>query len=87
MATLKKERPIRRSISLQPGIHRRIQQLAQNRKVKASRVLEDLVEAGLEAKEAERRRFFELAARLRATNNPAELRQIKRELARLTFGN
>jgi hypothetical protein len=41
---------------------------------------------GIEAKEAEKRRFFELAERLRATDDQTELSAIKNELARMTFG-
>ena len=52
----------------------------------ANRVLENLIEAGLEAKEAEKRRFFELTERLRAATDATELQQIKEELARMTFG-
>lgn len=52
----------------------------------ANRVLESLIEAGLEAKEAEKRRFFELTERLRSAVDAAELQQIKEELARMTFG-
>jgi hypothetical protein len=39
------------------------------------------------AREAEKRRFFDLAERLRATHDPDELRQVKDELARITFGS
>jgi len=49
-------------------------------------VIENLIETGLQAKEAEKRRFFELAERLRTTTDKAELQQIKNELARMTFG-
>ncbi len=49
-------------------------------------MIENLIETGLEAKEAEKRRFFELAERLRTTTDKAELQQIKNELARMTFG-
>jgi len=40
----------------------------------------------LDAKEAEKRRFYELAERLQTTKNQSELQEIKQELARLTFG-
>ena len=38
-------------------------------------MIENLIETGLEAKEAEKRRFFELAERLRTTTDKAELQQ------------
>ena len=59
--------------------------MARRQNRSANRVLEHLIEAGLEAKEAEKRRFFELTERLRAVTNPIELQQIKEELARMTF--
>ncbi|HLX77042.1 MAG TPA: hypothetical protein VKR26_20005 [Terriglobales bacterium] len=48
--------------------------------------MEHLIETGLETKEAEKRRFFELTERLRTASDAAELQQIKEELARMTFG-
>lgn len=50
-------------------------------------MLEVLIEAGLRAKETEKQRFFELADRLRATNDVDEIQQIKGDLARMTFGS
>jgi hypothetical protein len=76
----------RRSISLSADIDRRVQKLAQRHKLSTNRILEDLVYAGLEAKEAEKRRFFELAERLRETNDDSEAEKLKQELARATFG-
>ncbi len=49
-------------------------------------MIENLIETGLQAKETEKCRFFELADRLRTTTDKAELQQIKNELARMTFG-
>jgi len=39
------------------------------------------------AKDAERRRFVQLADRLSSSKDPAEQERIKEELARLTFGD
>ena len=50
-------------------------------------MVENLIAAGLEAKEGERRRFFELADRLRTASDPVELQHVKEELARMTFGS
>jgi len=50
-------------------------------------VIENLIETGLEAKEAEKRRFFELAERFRAANAPDEIKATKAELARMIFGD
>jgi len=87
MATTKVKKIVRRSISLPREIDSKVQTLARRQNWSANQVLEDLIETGLEAKEAEKRHFFELAERLRTTTDPAELRRIKDELARMTFGS
>jgi hypothetical protein len=46
----------------------------------------DLVEAGLESKETEKQRFFALADLLTVSDDPAEKKKLKDELARMTFG-
>jgi hypothetical protein len=82
----KSRKTVRRSISLSKEVDRKVQSLARHKNFSANRVLEDLIETGLEAKEAERLRFFDLAERLRTLENEAEIEQVKRELARMTFG-
>jgi hypothetical protein len=52
----------------------------------ANRVIVDLVESGQEAKEREKIAFFDLAERLTHTSDRAEQKRLKRELARMTFG-
>ena len=87
MAIAKRARRIvRRSVSLPSEVDLKVQELAVHQKRSASRIIENLVETGLEAKEAEKRRFFELAERLRTATDRAELQRIKNELARMTFG-
>jgi len=63
-----------------------VQAIAKTRKTSASRVLVDLIEAGMQSKEAEKERFFALANRLSETSDPAERQKLKKELARMTFG-
>jgi len=87
MATAKRTRPIRRSVSLRPEIDGKVRKIAQDQKRSANRVLEILIETGLQAKEAEKHHFFELAERLRTTTDPDELKRTKEELARMTFGS
>lgn len=78
---------VRQSVSLPSSVARRVRTLAEKRKASANRVLVDLIEAGLRSKEAEKEAFFALANRLEQTTDPAERRRIKKELARLTFGD
>ena len=84
MATM--EKPTRQSISLPSRLAKRVKALAKHQKTSVNRVLVELIETGLESKEAEKRRFFELADQLSTSTDRAEQRRIKEELARLTFG-
>ncbi len=78
------QRNLRQSVTLPPAVARRVQALAKRRKISANRVLIDLIESGLEAKEREN--FLELADRLAVTSDHAEQKRLKEELARMTFG-
>ena len=81
------QRNVRQSVSLPSGIARRVQALAKRQRTSANRVIVDLIESGLEAKERERAAFFELADRLTQSTDRAEQKRLKEELARMTFGN
>ena len=84
MATL--ERPVRQSVSLPPDLADRVKSLAKSNRTSASRVLVDLIEAGLDAREQEKKRFLELADHLVGASDPEEQSRLKEELARMTFG-
>ena len=76
---------IRQRVSLPARIAKRVLVLAETRKTSASRVLVDLIETGLRAKEAQHQRFFEITDRLAETSDPAERKRLQEELARMTF--
>ena len=80
------QRSVRQSVSLPSSVARRVQALAKRRRTSANRVLVDLIESGLDAKEREKVAFFELADRLTHSSDRAEQRRLKEELARMTFG-
>jgi predicted DNA-binding protein len=80
------ERPIRQSVTLPSGIARRVKSLAESSHTSANRILVELIETGLEAREQEKRRFFDLADRLARARDPEEQSRLKEELARMTFG-
>lgn len=84
MVTVKKS--VRQSISLPSPVANRVKALAKTRRTSANRVLVDLIETGLESKEAEKRRFFELAERLSSSTDPDERKRLKKELAAIIFG-
>jgi predicted DNA-binding protein len=80
------EKAVRQSVTLPARLARRVRTLAKNRKTSTNRVLVELIETGIESKETEKSKFFELADRLSATSDPIEQKRIKKELARMTFG-
>jgi hypothetical protein len=80
------DKVVRQSVSLPSGIARRVQSLAKAKRVSANRILVDLIESGLDAREQERKHFLDLAERLTRTRDPEEQARLKQELARLTFG-
>jgi predicted DNA-binding protein len=81
------DKPIRQSVSLPARLARRVRNLAKNRKTSTNRVLVELIETGIETKESEKSRFFDLADQLSASSDPAERKRIKEILARMTFGD
>lgn len=82
----KAERVVRQSVSLPRRVAGRVRVIAKRRKTSASKVLLDLVETGLEAKEAEKRHFFEVARRYKECSDPVESERLGEELGRLIFG-
>lgn len=83
----KSERQIRRSIALPSHIAKRVHTMAKARKISANRVVVDLIDTGIQAKDAEKQRFLSLADQLAQSDDPAERQRIKEELARMTFGD
>ena len=81
------ERSVRQSVSIPSGMAKRVRALAKTRKTSANRVLVDLIEAGLQSKEAEKERFFLLVKRLTESSSSVERQRLKEELARMTFGD
>ena len=80
------KKTIRQSVTLPASIARRVRAMARKRRVSASRVIVDLIETGLDAKERERRHYLDLLEQLRDTADPVEQERLTEELARQTFG-
>ena len=85
-AAMAAETAVRQSVSLPSSVARRVRALAKRERTSASRMIVDLIESGLEAREREKREFFELADRLAQTSDSAEQKRLKKELARMTYG-
>jgi hypothetical protein len=80
------EKNVRQSVTFPARVAKRVRALARKQRISQSKVIVDLIESGLEAKERERRHYLELLERLRGTKDPSEQERITEELARLTFG-
>jgi len=80
------EKLVRQSVSLPARVARRVRSLAKNSNTSANRVIVDLIESGIEVREQERQRFFELADRLAHSRDAEDQKRLKEELARMTFG-
>lgn len=80
------EKLVRQSISLPSRVARRVKSLAKTGKASANRIIVDLIESGLDAREQEKKRFLDLADRLARSRDPQEQQRLKDELARITFG-
>ena len=81
------DKSIRQSVSLPARVARRVKSLAQTSNTSANRVIVDLIESGLDAREREKERFLDLADRLAGSRDPQERKRLKNELARMTFGD
>lgn len=79
-------RPTRQSVTLPSSLADHVRKLAKNRRLSANQVLIELIEDGIEAREREKKRFMDLAEELATAKDRRRQDEIKRELARLTFG-
>jgi predicted DNA-binding protein len=80
------EKVVRQSVTLPSPVAKRVRALARRENRSSSRVLVELIEAGLDAREQEKKTFFELADRLATSSDVSEQKRLKRELARMTYG-
>jgi predicted DNA-binding protein len=80
------EKPVRQSVSLPPKLARRVSTLAKSQRTSTNHVLVELIETGIESRETEKTRFFQLADQLSESSDPTERKRIKEKLARMTFG-
>ena len=80
------EKPVRQSVSLPARVARQVKSLAKSSSTSANRIIVDLIESAIEAREQERKRFFELADRLAHSRDAEDQKRLKAELARMTFG-
>ena len=80
------EKAVRQSVTLPARVARRVKSLAKTNSTSANRIIVQLIESGIEAREQEKRRFIELADRLARSRDAGEQTRLKAELAVMTFG-
>ena len=80
------EKSVRQSVTLPARVARRVKSLATTSRTSANRIMVELIESGIEARQQERKRFIELADRLARSRDPEEQTRLKEELAVMTFG-
>ena len=80
------EKSVRQSVTLPARVARRVKSLAKTSSTSANRIIVELIQSGIEAREQEKKRFIELADRLARSRDPEEQARLKQELAVMTFG-
>lgn len=69
-----------------PKIAKQVETLAKERDLSDNRVLVELIEQGIEARQQKEKAFFQLAERFRAADDPAQVKQLGNQLGRFVFG-
>ena len=80
------EKSVRQSVTLPSRVARRVKSLAKTSRTSANRIIVELIESGIEARQQEKKRFIELADRLTRSRDVEEQTRLKEELAVMTFG-
>ena len=80
------EKSVRQSVTLPARVARRVKALARTSRTSANRIIVELIESGIEARQQEKKRFIELADRLARSRDVEEQTRLKEELAIMTFG-
>src|SRR6202162_3924260 len=77
---------VRRSVTLPPKIAKQVETLAKERDLSDNRVLVELIEQGIEARQQKEKAFFQLAERFRAAADPEQVKQLGNQLGGFVFG-
>lgn len=79
-------RHVRRSVTLPQEVAQRVAAMAKRRRLSDNRVLMELIEEGIKAREERQKTFFSLAEKFRAASNPEDVKSLGDELGRFVFG-
>jgi len=77
---------VRRSVTLPSGIAKQVENLARKHDLSDNRILVELIEEGIAARQQRQKEFFQLAERFRAADNPEQIKQLGDQLGRFVFG-
>jgi predicted transcriptional regulator len=77
---------VRRSVTLPSKIAKQVETLARERDLSDNRVLVELIEQGIEARQQKEKAFFQLAERFRTADDPEQVKQLGNQLGRFVFG-
>jgi hypothetical protein len=86
MVVMPTTKHVRRSVTLPAPVAKQVQGIAKRRRLSDNHVLLELIELGIEANKQREQAFFELAERFRASDDPAEAKQLGDKLGRMVFG-
>lgn len=78
-------RYVRRSVTLPQDVAKRVDAIAK-RRLSGNRVLTELIEEGIKAREERQKVFFSLAEKFRAASDPEGVKSLGDELGRFVFG-
>jgi hypothetical protein len=77
---------IRRSVTLPAQVAKQVGRMAKKGRLSDNRMLVELIELGIEARERKEKEFFDLAERFRASDDPEQVKRLGDELGRFVFG-
>jgi metal-responsive CopG/Arc/MetJ family transcriptional regulator len=77
---------VRRSVTLPASVAQQVDRMAKRRRLSDNRVLVELIEEGIEARQQKEKAFFDLAEKFRAASDPEQVKDLGDELGRFVFG-
>jgi hypothetical protein len=80
------KKQIRRSLTLPEPTARKVASIARRKRLSDNRVLVELIEEGIEARQRKEKEFFELAHRFRSSQDADEVQRLGDQLGRFVFG-
>jgi hypothetical protein len=77
---------VRRSVTLPATVARQVTRIAKKRRLSDNRVLVELIEEGMEARQQKEKAFFQLAEKFREASEPSQVKDLGDQLGRFVFG-